>query len=110
MSEPTEISLGFEVVTPKEAALQIALRPLRGPIAVELRFPIGQWQKPEDMIGHMARLEADGAPFGEYLASEVDDRGRIVLQPVHVDGDYDWTEEESSDPGRTLKRGPICDA
>lgn len=92
MTEFDKSSPGFEVITPKEAALRMASRPPRGPIAVELRFPIGQWEKPEDMIGHMARLEADGAPFGEYLASEVDDRGRVVLEPVAIDSDYDWSE------------------
>ncbi|MGV1682927.1 hypothetical protein [Sphingopyxis sp. NJF-3] len=98
--QPTEISLGFDVVTSKEAAIRRA-RIVRQPVTVELRFPIGQWEKPEDMIGHAVRVEASGAPFGEYLAESVDDRGRVVLQPFQLDRDYDWTEREASDPGRT---------
>lgn len=94
MTELTEIPLNF--VTQRQKGMV-----KRRPVTVELRFPIGQWEKPEDMIGHAVRLEASGAPFGEYLASAVDDRGRVVLEPIQLDRDYDWSEEGPSDPGRT---------
>lgn len=88
MTEWTDVPVDF-VVSKDLADKRARLR--RGPVAVELRFPIGKWQKPEDMIGHHARVEANGLPFGEYLASAVDDRGRVVLEPVHIDSDYDWS-------------------
>lgn len=91
--EPKNIPQEFEIVTPKDVVFRRA-RVARRPITVEFKsFPIGKWQKPEDMIGHHVRMEASGAPFGEYYVKSVDKRGRVVLEPFHLDGDYDWTHD-----------------
>lgn len=91
MGEPTEISPGFEAVTPKDRAEHIA-RIIHVPITVEFRFPLGDFKKPEDMVGHYVRIESDRVEPGEYFANSVDERGRVVLEPCRLDSTYAWDD------------------
>lgn len=88
----------FDADTPKHVAEMMAKLD-RNRAVVDFRFPVGEFKKAEDMIGHCIRVDSDRMEPGVYFAESVDSKGRVVLEPYQLDRTYAW------DDGPALSEG-----